>query len=100
MIRQNNTRFTKDPDAVLDYGHRFGDWLAEDETIESATWTVSTIADDPRPLTKDSSSHTADVATIWLSGGTVGSTYTATCHIVTDQGREDDRSLTFFISQR
>jgi len=49
------TRFLKDPDAVLDYGFDWSDWLADGETISTSTWTVET------GITKDSDSNGAKI---------------------------------------
>ena len=98
-------RFTKDPDAVLDYkwdwkaltnGSGLSDWLASGEIISSHTVTV------PAGITKDSSSQTdANTSvTAWLSGGTAGTDYTVTCQIVTNAGRTDDRSILVQVLER
>jgi len=76
----------KDPEAVLSYTITWSDWLASD-TISTSTWTVES------GITKDSDSNTTTAATITLSGGTAGTTYTLVNHIVTAAGLEDDRSL-------
>lgn len=78
--------FVKDPNAVLDYQINWATWLGSD-TIASVTWTVST------GITKDSQSNTTTTATIWLSGGTAGTTYECVCRIVTAGGRTDDRTI-------
>lgn len=98
-------RFTKDPDAVLDYkfdwanttnGGSTPDWLASGETISTRTVTVEA------GLTKDSDSLTdsATSVTIWLSGGTAGESYTVHCRIVTSAGRTDDRTVTIEVVER
>jgi len=84
----------KDPDAVLDFFVNWEDWLAAGETISTSTWTVST------GISKGSTSATSTVATVWLSGGTAGVTYTATNRIVTSAGRTDERSLMIEVKQR
>jgi len=102
-----NTFFTKDPDAVLDYkfdwapltnGTEGGvsDWLASGETIVTRTITVSP------GLTKDSDSltDTDTSVTVWLSGGTVGQTYTVACRIVTSDDRKDERTITIPVRER
>lgn len=87
--------FTKDPDAVLDYTVDWGTdgWLGAD-TIAAVDWTV------PAGLTLDSATNTTTTATAWLSGGTVDTDYTVTCHITTAGGREDDRSLLIQVRDR
>ncbi len=86
----------KDPQAVLDYTIDWAakNWLATGETIQTSTWTVAT------GLTKDSDTKTSTTATVWLSGGTAGQTYAVTNHIVTDQGREDDRTFYVVVQER
>lgn len=79
--------FTKDPDAVLDYQFDWSVWMAEGDAIASFELDV------PDELTLDSSSNTDTTVTAWLSGGTLDEGYKVTCHIVTDDGREDDRSI-------
>jgi hypothetical protein len=79
--------FYKDPDAVLDYGWDWSDWLEGGEIISTYLVTV------PSGITKDSDSKTDSIVTAWLSGGTLGEIYTVLCHIVTDAGREDDRTI-------
>jgi hypothetical protein len=91
-------RKLKDPDAVLDYGlnwKREGDpWLADGEEIVTSEWIV------PAGITKDSDSHTATVAIIWLSGGVLDALYTLTNRITTNQSRTDDRSIQIQIVNR
>lgn len=77
---------TKDPNAVLDYTVDWEDWLGSD-TISSSDWIVSD------GITEDSASDTNTTATIWLSGGTAGRTYTITNRIVTAGGRTQDYSF-------
>lgn len=87
----NTRNKVKDPDDVLDF---FIDWQGDDapflavgETISSSSWTV------PSGITKDSSSFTNTVATIWVSGGTSGQSYTAVNRITTSAGRVKDDYL-------
>jgi len=86
--------FTKDPEAILDYQWDWSAWLQETEAISEAEIT----ADDG--LTVDESASTDDTVTAWLSGGTAGTTYKVLCHIVTDQDREDDRTIYIKCSER
>jgi hypothetical protein len=89
---------TKDPDARLDYAFDWrGDdpWLEEDETIESYTFEV--VQGD---VEVDADAELNGVVTAWLIGGTPGVKSKLTCHIVTDVGREDDRTMTITIKER
>ncbi len=85
--------FTKDPDAVLDYQWDWAAWLGTD-TIAGHEITV------PDGLALDSSEATNTTVTAWISDGTVGQSYLATCHIVTAAGREDDRTVTITVLER
>jgi len=88
------TKYTKDPDAVLDYQFNWESWLADGDEIESATVTPES------GLTVDSTAVTAGTVTAWVSGGTAGNTYDLTCHIVTTDGREDDRTIRIVVKER
>ena len=81
-----DNRFTKDPEAVLDYQVDWSDWL-DDDTIDTSEWTV------PAGLTEDSDSNTYTVAKVWLSGGTAGATYAVENKITTTDGRTDERTI-------
>jgi hypothetical protein len=85
--------FVKDPDAVLDYQIDWSSWLDSD-TISTSDWTV------PSGLTEDSASNTTTTATIWLSGGTEGETYTVINEIVTAGGRTDNRSIYIRVEEK
>jgi hypothetical protein len=88
--------FSKDPNAVLDWRFDWSGWLADAETITSHTVTAAT------GLTVDSSLTTDDdtSVTAWLSGGTAGTRYTVTCHIVTSASRADDRLINVDVRER
>jgi hypothetical protein len=85
--------YVKKPAAVLDYIWDWTDWLTTTETIASATVTPAA------GLTLDSHSETTTAVTAWFSGGTAGKYYLATCHVVSNQGRADDRDLVIFCSE-
>lgn len=77
---------TKDPNATLDYRINWAEWLDTD-TIATVAWTV------PAGLTQTAATNTTTSATIWLSGGTVGTRYAVACRITTTAGRIDDRTI-------
>ena len=85
--------FIKDPDATLDYVVDWSAWLGVD-TISTSTWTVAT------GITKVIDTKTTTTATIWLSGGTAGTSYTVADKIVTAGGRTDERTLTIVCEQK
>lgn len=86
--------YDKDPEAKLDYSIDWSDWLETGDEISTSTWTV------PSGITKDSDSKSTQITTIWLSGGTDGEDYDLTNHIVTTDGREDDRTITIRVKER
>jgi hypothetical protein len=88
------SNYLKDPDAKLDYGFDWSDWLASGETIITSTWAV------PLGLTKVSDSFSTTATTVWVTDGTVGEAHVITNHITTSAGREDDRSHTLKIKDR
>jgi hypothetical protein len=83
----------KDPDATIDYTVDWADWL-ESDTIASAAWVLST------GITLSAQSNTDTTATAWVSGGTAGTTYTATCRITTAAGRIDDRTIRLVVRDK
>lgn len=86
--------YIKDPQAVLDYGFDWSLWLQAGETISTSTWTVGS------GLTKGADSIVSGETIVWLSAGTAGSTYSATNHITTSQGRTDERTITISVQER
>ena len=90
-------KYTKDPDAVLDYSIDWSAWLPTGDTITASTYTVNSDAADA--IVVDDTSFNTTTTTVWLSGGVAGQTYTVTNHITTSAGRQDDRSLTIKIKE-
>ncbi len=88
------TTFLKDPDAILDYSIEWSKWLAGDQ-IQTSTWSVS----DPA-IEASNGSNTAGRATVWLSGGTAGQSYTVTNRITSFGGRTDERSFIIQVQDR
>ena len=85
--------FRKDANAVLDFQIDWSNWLGID-TLATSTWTI------PSGIMQDSASNTTTTATIWLSGGTVGTAYTLTNRITTAAGRTQDQSITILVIDR
>lgn len=103
MSSDRATPFLKDPQATLDYALNWGvgpdgkpPWLADGETIASAVVTV------PARLVKDREETVSPsgLVTVWLSGGTAGTTYAVNFHITTSQGRVDERTLSIRVTER
>lgn len=86
--------FTKDPDARLDFGCDWSEWLRDGETIVNATWDV------PAGLTLDTADYNTTLAVVWLSGGAPGAVYRITNQITTSEGRTDERSLLILVQER
>lgn len=87
-------KFTKDPEAVLDYTLDWTKWLPTGDFIVALSVTSES------GLTVDSSSFTDTETTAWVSGGTAAASYLVTFHITTDGGREDDRTITISCKER
>ena len=87
----------KDPQAKLDYGLDWTRWLPPGDTIVASTWTVT---GPDASLVASTPSFSGTQTGVWLAGGTADQTYEATNHIVTQAGREDERTLTVRVVQR
>ena len=83
----------KDPNEVLDYVVDWSERLSGD-TIANSSWTM------PPGITKDSDSRTTTTTTIWLSGGTIGESYSMVCRIVTAGGRTMDQTCKIKIKEK
>lgn len=79
--------YTKDPNDILDYTMDWSSWLGGVDTITSSTFTI------PSGLTSVVDTHGSSTATVWLSGGIVGQSYTVTNQISTLGGRTVERSF-------
>lgn len=82
--------YSKEPDAILDFEINWTDWLAG-RTITNSTWTA------PAGITIQSSSNNATIAGVKLSGGTWAQNYELVNHIVTNDGLQQDGSITIKI---
>lgn len=83
----------KNPDAKLDYTLDWEEWL-DGDIIQSSTWEL-----DPG-LTLESATYEDPKTTLWLSGGGAGERYKVINHIITADGREDERSFTVLVGER
>lgn len=82
--------YVKDPGEVKDYGFDWSAHLGDVDTISTSAWVVATgLTEEVDPA----ASNTTTTTTIWLSGGTAGTEYRVTNHVVTAQGREFERSF-------
>lgn len=85
--------FHKGNTEVLDYTIDWSTLLGAD-TIATSAWVV------PTGITKDSDSSTTTATTVWLSGGTAGTEYTAENTITTAAGRTHVRTLSIIVVDR
>lgn len=88
-------RINKDPNAVLDYGLDWTEWLGED-IITGSVWEIAPAAE----LTVGNKSFTNLKTTVWLSGGEAGKSYTVTNRISTSGGRTEDKSFRVTCKER
>ena len=86
--------FIKDPSAVLDYAFDWSGWLQSGETIASYVITADT------GIVVDSSAEAGGKVTVWLSGGTAGTSYRVACKITTSAARTDERTVWIQVSDR
>lgn len=95
-MSQLNTLDAKDPDERVDYGINWR--FRDDDEIVSSTWTVQTgltkVAD---PVTGIVDPFTSTSTTVWVTGGTAGSSYTALNRITTLKGRIRDKTITISV---
>lgn len=91
------TTYRKDPAAVLDYAFDWTAWCAQGETIDTSAVTITGGSVD---LIIDSHSNTDAVVTAWVSAGSVGTSSRVTCHIETNQGRIDERTVNISVVER
>ncbi len=89
--------FPHDPDSDLDYSFDWSSWLASDEAISSANWSVEPT--EGAPLIHSSSSAGA-IQGVKVKGGKPGFRYRLACQIETDTGRVGERSLSVRIMER
>lgn len=72
--------FVKAPSDILDYEWDWSVWLPTGDTISTFSFTADTgITIETNPA----ASNTTTTATVFLGGGTAGTTYNVTCQITT-----------------
>ena len=84
-----------DPDEILDFQIDWTDKLEDGEVITDSAWEIAegdveieTVSHAP------GYSHSDEITTVWLTGGTVDTTCLVRNHITTSAGRERDRTMT------
>ena len=83
----------KDPDEILIFGINWADYLGQD-TILTSSWVV------PAGVTAVSNAFTDTLASVKLSGGTLGQVYRITNRITTSDGETVDKSLDIEIAEK
>lgn len=92
------TLLLKDPGAILDYAVDWGkEYLGEDGLADSS-WTVSPA--EPGGVEVVGSRFDLNTATVKAGGGVAGCLYRLTNHVVTLEGREDNRSIILRVEAR
>lgn len=84
----------KDPDEVLDYTINWSRRLPAGDTIAASSWIF------PTGLTMNSAAYTNTSATVWISGGTTGTTYKVTNRVTTTVGRTMDQTVSLTIIEK
>lgn len=85
--------FSKDPSAVLDYTMDWRQWLGDD-AISSVAWTL------PAGIANAGTTFSSSTTTIWLSGGTAGTSYSVYATVVTVGGRTEKRTIKITVIER
>jgi hypothetical protein len=78
----------KDPNEVLDYQILWNGRLISGDEIVNSTWIIT-----PAGLVKDDDEFTVNSTLIWLSSGTVDTTYDLTNRVITSGGRTMDQTV-------
>lgn len=85
--------FQKDPSATLDYTLNWKEWLGDDR-ISSVVWTV------PAGIANAGVANSPTTTTIFLSGGTSGTSYSVYVTVTTTQGRIEKRTIKINVLER
>jgi|WetSurSiteA1Bulk_404760.scaffolds.fasta_scaffold01413_2 hypothetical protein len=90
--------FFKDPQATLDFGFDWSQWLSseDNETIKSYTINISPCGLD-NPYTTSTPSGSVIV---WLSSGSPSTRYLVSCLIETTGSRIDERTINIDVKNR
>jgi len=80
--------FIKDPDARLDYEIDWSEWLPTGDVITASAWEC----DDPAMVLEDEDFDNTS-ATVFASGGVIGTSYLVVNRIETGQGRINDQTI-------
>lgn len=87
--------YIKDPEATLDYGVDWTQWLGGDEIVES-TWRVAPVATPGQHLeilATVAPTVTGKTTKVWVHRGVLGQVYELVNRVATLGGRTDERTL-------
>lgn len=91
----------KDPDETLDYPFDWAEYLDDiQDTIAAPGPGITPVAFTVAGVEIDSQQNDTKVATVWVKGGTVGTTAKVSCKIRTTAGRTVERSIAIKIKER
>jgi hypothetical protein len=101
QVIDNQLWISKDPEAKLFYTFDWSDWLASDDYITDAEYSLQVRVNDPRPLIKESSGLNSTRKTfVELSRGQAGKSYVVSVKITTNNGLIDRRSFKIKVEDR
>jgi len=85
------TTYILDPDADLDFGFDWSDWLEDEETLVSSSWVVDPVLD----IDTHDESYSDFISVIWLRNIVENALHKVTNSVVTSSTppRKDDRSF-------
>jgi hypothetical protein len=98
--KNNLLQIEKDYEAVLNYTFEWNEWLLLGDSILSATYTVQTRSNDPRPLLKVTSGIIGTKTFVKLSQGQLDKVYTVTVKVITTDGLTDSRNFRIRVVNR
>jgi hypothetical protein len=90
------TRY-KDPDATRRYTIDWTRWLASqapNETLAESDWII------PDGLTMNDHNHEPYKTIVWISGGTLGATYSVINRIITSDGQVQDATIELIMEHK
>ena len=80
-------KYIKQPAEVSDYDISHADWLRADETLSTATATVTCLTSTDSSLVVGSATISAQLVRVRLSGGLAGEEYKVTALVTSSSGR-------------
>lgn len=97
VLKAGKPTINKDPDAIKDYTIDFVDWL------DTMTDVIASVVIEVVGVTLVRFTFNGTEVTVWVSGGTIGETASATARITTvgtPYPRTEDRTIFFKIKEQ